>query len=512
MSDLTVRGLAEVLLDIGGGEKTGVLRIGVGGRLRMAFFEQGALVYLVSDVPEENLAAAFTRAGRLESAAERLTIFQLEREVTRKKTLVSLVLDRRLRDPETLRTWLAEHALEAFGRIFDARDVTAKFTPNIRAEHPLPFRVPATEVILDAVRRMRDDEIIHEAIGPVAWHTQIAEGATTRLQTLPLSFHEGLVASRVTGPMSIDDVVVVSGIAEMDALRAVLGLLLIGVLAPPREVKVLTDSARLRMRQTAVETGFVVDAETAAAALGISAAIASDDEVGDGAVTMGEFSGERAFAPRQRGHSAPLQYPPPRPRGDTSRLRLLASAYIQMGEAEAASGNFAAAVQCFESALAQRPTDLDTMLAYARVLAKRPGGMPAAERMLEQAAEAHPKKAAPLIQLARLYHEAGREEEAEETLLDARRIEPINAEIRTLLESLKKGGGLLSRLGIRSDHSKSRQAPSGLPRPAAPTANRDRLPPPPMGGAAEGPRLRCRYCGQMVVGEARICRSCGATL
>ena len=70
-----------------------------------------------------------------------------------------------------------------------------------------------------------------------------------------------------------------------------------------------------------------------------------------------------------------------------------------MGEAEAAAGNYGAAAQCFESALAQKPNDLETMLAYARLHAKRPNGFASAEKLLEQACEAHPKSASPFILL-----------------------------------------------------------------------------------------------------------------
>lgn len=517
MGGLTVTGLAESLLDIGNNEKTGALRIGADGRLRLAFFESGVLVYLVSDVPEENLVASFTRAGRFERAHERLELFQLEKQVTRKKTLVTLVLEGGLRDPEVVRSWLVEYAYEVFGRVFDARDVSMKFMTGIRADHPLPYGIPVGEVILEAVRGMRDEDVIHEALGPTAWIAQPVENPPVWVQSLPLSFYEGLVAARMSAPISIDELVAVSGIAEADALRAILGLRLVGAIAPFTEPKKLSDSGMLRMRESPIETGFAVDAETAVAALGLGAAVGHEDAAGDGPITMGEFEiAAPAFVPPTlpRGSSAPLQYPPPRPRGDTSRLRLLASAYIQMGEAEAAAGNYAAAIQCFESALAQKPNDLAVMLAYAKVHAKRPGGLTAAETMLEQACEAHPKSAAPRIALARLYNATGRIDDEEFILMEARRLEPANNEVRSMLDHLGKksggGAGLLSRFGFRSEAKPKPVAPSAPspPRPAAPY----RPPPPPPTAPGEEPRLICRYCRRVVQGEARICRNCGATL
>ena len=498
MSDRALAGLAESLLDIGNGGKTGLLRTSAGGRLRMGFFEGGALVYVVSDVPEENLAACFARAGRFERAHERLELFQLEREVTRKKTLVSLVLERGLRDAETVRGWLVEYAYEVFARTFDAPEVSLKFMPEMRAEHPLPYAIPAVDLVLEAVRGMRDDDSVREAVGPLSWTTRPAEGGARHMQSLPLSFYEGLVAARVTEPISLDNLVVVSGIPEADALRAILALRLVGAIAPFSEPSGLTDSGRLRMREAAMESGVPLDAETATALHG--------EAGGDGAITMGEFDGSTPFvAPaRPRGSSAPLVYPPPRPRGDTGRLRLLASAYIQMGEAEAAAGNYPAAAQCFESALAQKPDDLETMIAYARLHAKRPSGIAAAEKLLQQACEAHPKSVAPLLALGRIYRDAGRLEDAEEALGEARLLEPSNAEVRAALDGLGKKGGLLSRFKFRSDPKPAPARPAAAPPP----------PPPPVARSDDSkePQLRCRYCGRMVQGEARVCRSCGATL
>jgi hypothetical protein len=505
MSNLCVADLADTLVKIWSERKTGVLRIGTSGRLRMAFFEDGSLVYVVSDVPEENLAACFARAGRLERAHERLQLFHLEKEVTRKKTLVALVLERGLRDADTVREWLVEYAYELFARVFDTRDVSWKLMPGVRAEHPLPFSVPAMTVVLEAVRGMRDDEAIHEAVGPLSRLTRPPNEGEAPVSELPLSFYEGLVAARVTGPISVEELVAGSGVPEADALRAVLALRLTGAIAPFSEPKRLGDSGLLRLLETD-DTGFVVALDEPGAAEDLFADAAT------GPVAFGELDGSLpprrgASAPlqmpvRPRGGSAPLQYPPPRPRGDTSRLRLLASAYIQMGEAEAAAGNYAAAAQCFESALAQKPNDLATMLAYARVHAARPGGVPAAERLLEKACEAHPKAAAPRIQLARIYLATGRDDDADDILMEARRFEPGNAEVRALLDGLTRraGGGLLARFGFRSE-PKQKVTPI---RPSSPAQSR------PAGG--DEPQLRCRYCGRLVQGEARICRSCGATL
>ncbi len=513
MSESSVVGLSESLHDIADHRKTGVLRLSVNGRFRMAFFEEGELVYVVSDAPEESLAAYFTRAGRFESAAERLVLFQLEKEVTRKKSLVSLVLEQNLRDADTVRVWLADYAFDVFGRAYDTPDATAKFTGGIQAEHPLPIRVDVSHLILEAVHRMENEGLIRSFVGSLSQCTAPAEGFTGRLTSLPLSFFDGLVASQITAEAKLEDLLIVTGIPEAEVLKALVALRLSGVIEPFHERRVSDTDRLLRQRQEAVESGFVVDSETAAAAIHMAASMQSDDDHAGAPITMGEFDGTAPYvppAPVQRGHSAPLQYPAPRPRGDTGRLKLLASAYIQMGESEAAAGNFAAAVQCFESALSQKPNDIDTLVAYARVLAKRPGGMASADKVLRQASERNPRSIKPLVELARLYHKAGKNEEAEDLLDEARRIEPINAEIRRLTEDIRKsaGGGLLAKFGFRSD-SKVKAPP---PKPAVVSK-----PPSSAGSYAQSQgadlpaHMKCRNCGRPRQGQLRFCRFCGAT-
>lgn len=502
MTDLTTHDIAGALLDIANGRKTGVLRLGEGGRLRMAFFEDGALVYVVSEVAEESVAAHLTKAGRLETPEARAAVAELEKKVSRKRSLVSLVLEAKLVDEETLRAWLVEYAYDVFAGIFASHGLGSKLTEGMRAPHPLPYRVPVAQLVLEAAGRIRNPEIVREAIGPLSYYTEPGTDYARRIATLPLSFHDGRIAALVEGPIAIADLVAISGFPEIDALRSILALRLVGAIAPFYEMRV-TDTGKLRRRKAALESGYAVDADTAAAALGF--ALASDGS--GGAISMGELDGSTPVKQRPDPPPPAPQTPPvqqQRQRGDTTRLKLLSSAYIQMAEAEAAAGNYAAAIECFDSALSQKPEDLAVLLAYAKMHANRPGGFSQAEKLLERAAEAHPRSVSPVVALARLYHQTGRAEEAEDALHEARRIEPNSAEVRVVFEEiLKSRGGLLSKLKLRGDRQKP---PSKITPPAPPTPQR------PLPLRADSSGQRCRICGRALDHEMRACPSCGATL
>jgi tetratricopeptide (TPR) repeat protein len=516
MNDLALQEIADGLHAIGRESQTGVLRISVGGHVRMAFFEEGALVYAVSDAEGEDHASCFSRPGRFERPEARAELARLGGQSTRTRPLVTLVRESRLVDDETLRAWLVEHAYAVFAGALASRSASVKFTSGIRATHPLPYRIPISQLLLEAVGRIRNPELIREAIGPLEYYAEPSELYAARIAALPLSFHDGRIAALVESPMAIQEIVAISGLPEIDALRALLSLRTVGILAPFYEYR-LTDTGKLRRRKAALESGVAVDVEAAAAALGFKAN-------NDGhAVTIGELDGSSEAAPSRSPNGSPNGSPAPHKRGDTTRLNLLSSAYIGMAEAEAASGNYAAAAQCYETALADRPGDLQVLLAYAAMHAKRPNGLSSAEELLERAAEANPRSASPFVALARIYHAANRHDDAEDALLDARRLEPNSAEVRAVAEQIASRGGFFSKLGLRkeapprsrsAERSSVRSAERSAERPAVRSADRSASvpaaprPAPPPGAVA----LRCRHCGRSFDHKVHACPSCGATL
>ena len=494
MDELSLHGIAETLHGIAADKATGILRVGASGHLRMAFFEDGALVYVVSESPEDALAIRLTRPGRLESVEARATLTKLEADLSRTRSLVTLVLEHRLVDEETLRTWLVEYAYDIFAGLFACRNATMKFMAGPRATHPLPYRIPVAQLVLEAADRIRNPEVVREAIGPTSYYTE-AGLSVEALAALPLGFHDGRIVSLVEEPIAIEEIVAIAGLPEIDALRSILALRLVGALAPFYEHR-MTDTGKLRMRKAALDSGVAVDAEAAAAALGFRPT--TDD--GDRPLSMGEMQGHETYTPQ----SPPRTVAPSggRRRVNTGQLKSLSRvAYIQMAKAEAASGNFVAATEYFETALAEDPGDAEVLIAFAEMQAGRPGGISAAEELLERAVEAHPRSVAPLVALARLYHQGGREDDAEETLLEARRIEPNSAEVRRAFEQIHSRGGLFSKLKLRPDR------PSKIT-PPAPAPVR----PPPRQPAPAGSGIFCRHCGRPFDREVRVCRSCGATL
>jgi hypothetical protein len=504
MTDLFVLNLAETLLDIGHRKATGALRITVGGRFRIAFFERGDLVYFVSNLGEESLAASLTRPGRLDGPAACLKLAEAERLVTHKRTLVSLMLELGVCDAAQLQVWLVQYAFECLARAFDAAEGTATMSEGIRADHPLPFSVPVATLVLEGVRRMSNERTIRQAVGPLDYTVEPATNHLARIESLPLAFYDGIVASQVTQRTSLEELVAIVNLPETEVLRAVLALRAVGVLDPFEPPHELTDTGRLRMRRAAHAAGVPVHLDAA-----VALRMAAEPEPGaaalavtSGPITMGELDGTAPLPPVPAQATAPVPAHPPvgalRRRGNTAQLNLMASAYRQMAEAEAAGGNFAAAVQYYESALAQAPENLELLTGLAGLFADRPGAQGAAEKLLEKACEAHPNSSVPRLMLARIYRSSGRHAQAEGLLAEVERRDPAAAAEGRARRGEKSdhghGRGFFSRLRDRSEQ------PKPAPRAAA------------VGAPAAESGRKCRHCSGLCPPRATVCRRCGATL
>jgi hypothetical protein len=440
MSKALIEDLADALQSIADGRLTCVLRISTDNGLRMAFFEEGDLVYFVSEDDRERLIDYL-------GAPERFGAFDtLAALHAPNRPLVAQMLDAGLCDADRLRPWLVAYARECFARAFDDRAGWIKVMPKVRADHPVPFRVSARVVALESVRGMSDLDLVREMIGPLTNVATPLSDHMERLIALPLDYQEGAVGSQLDAPLALKDLVAVSHLPEPEGLRALLALRCAGVLAPFEPPKELTDTGRLRMRQQARESAVAVDATAAAVALGMANPV--EEAPAGRPLTMSEFAQAPTWSEPEPAPPppSPEPEPPKRTKGESGQLRVLASVYVQMAEAEAQAGNFNGAMQYFETAHGQKPGELTVVLPFVKYLTSvdRAGMKEMAERLLRQACVMNPRSVEPRLELARVCRLTGRNAQALDVLAEAERIAPRDPRVREMLDG-KRAGGLFAR-------------------------------------------------------------------
>jgi hypothetical protein len=243
--------LPSVLRELYVGRKTGVLRFTQGSARRTIHFVKGSIVNAASEVPEEHLGEVLVRLGRLTRAD-----FERAGEAARRehKRLGAVLMALGLFSPDQLGDALALHAHEILLRIFEASgEESYEFEPaeNEVAQGEFTLKLSTGEIILDAVRRVRDPDVVRYALGDIDRVLTLSGDPLLRFQRINLSPTDGYILSRIDGTMSIREIMQLLSLPAEDVQRSLFGLLCTGIVeqpagppkAPPKAVPIRPRSA-----------------------------------------------------------------------------------------------------------------------------------------------------------------------------------------------------------------------------------------------------------------------------
>jgi curved DNA-binding protein CbpA len=223
---LSLLTFADIIRDLHLTRRTGLLRLTRNRELRAVFVEQGDLVFALSNLPHERL-------GDFLLARDLITREQYEAAVQRpnaKQRFGQVLVEMGVMPREAVEKHARQHLTEIILAAFEWESGEFAFEEGTRAAHDVKLDLLTPNIILMGVRRMTNEEIIRRSLGPTTQVIELSPDATTQLQRATLDGTEGFVLSRITGPMTIDELALVSGIPERTILRVVYGLLCAGIL------------------------------------------------------------------------------------------------------------------------------------------------------------------------------------------------------------------------------------------------------------------------------------------
>ena len=238
--------LPSVLRELYVGRKTGVLRFTQGPARRTIHFVKGSIVNAASDVPAEHLGEVLVRLGRLTRADADRAGEAVRRE---QKRLGAVLIELGLFSQDQLGDALALHAHEILLRIFEASgEESYEFEPaeNEVAQGEFTLKLSTGEIILDAVRRVRDPDVVRYALGDIDRVLTLSSDPLLRFQRINLSPTDGYILSRIDGTVSTREVMQLLSLPAEDVQRSLFGLLCTGIVepaagppkAPPRAVPI----------------------------------------------------------------------------------------------------------------------------------------------------------------------------------------------------------------------------------------------------------------------------------
>lgn len=237
------------------GRKSGILHFTSGDEERGVRFRKGNIVNANTSVEEERLGATLLRNGLLpETELARAT----EVVLRDKKRLGVVLQELAVMDRDRLEDALAIHVREVLSKVLARNEGSYSFEEQ-DAEAPVEedttLKLSTGEVILEAVRRVQDPDVIRYALGNLDRILGLSNDPLLRFQRISLNPVDGYVLSRIDGTLSAREILQLIPMVPEDTLKSLYGLLCTGVVeylpGPPKPAPRATP-ARPAPVQTAV--------------------------------------------------------------------------------------------------------------------------------------------------------------------------------------------------------------------------------------------------------------------
>ncbi len=221
--------LPAVLRDLYVGRRTGFLHFKREGERRSVYFHRGNIVHADTNVREERLGETLVRQGLLKEAdLKRATGFVLRD----KKRLGAVLVELGVLGGDQLEDALAVHVREILLKVLSWSEGDYEFEAKDDGgdEPGLALRFSTGEIILEAVRRIDDPDVIRYALGDVDRILGLSSDPLLRFQKITLSPGDGYILSRIDGTLSAREVMQVIPMVPEDTLKGLFGLLCTGVI------------------------------------------------------------------------------------------------------------------------------------------------------------------------------------------------------------------------------------------------------------------------------------------
>jgi len=219
--------------------RTGLLHFNRDAERHSVRFLKGSIVHARTNVKEDRLGETLVRKGLLSAAdLKRATGFVLRD----KKRLGEVLQQLGILDQDKLEDALALQVREILLKVFSWPDGSYAFEEQ-RADAPveddLTLKLSTGEMILEAVRLVRDPDVVRYALGDIDRVLGQSPDPLLRFQKITLTPTDGYVLSRADGTLSAREILGLMPVPPEDTMRSLLGLLCTGTLeylpVPPKK-------------------------------------------------------------------------------------------------------------------------------------------------------------------------------------------------------------------------------------------------------------------------------------
>jgi curved DNA-binding protein CbpA len=211
------------------GRQSGTLHLVRGEEEQSLRFRGGHIVNATTNVVEDRLGEMLVRRGLLSEAdLARAT----EVVVREKRRLGEVLIELGLLEAGGLEDAIALHVHEMLARLFTWPDGLYAFKDETEAPSAgeVTLKLSTGELILEAVRAVRDPDVVRYALGDIDRVLALSSDPLLRFQTLTLSPADGFVLSRVDGVASAREIMQMMPLPVEETQKSLFGLLSTGVI------------------------------------------------------------------------------------------------------------------------------------------------------------------------------------------------------------------------------------------------------------------------------------------
>jgi tetratricopeptide (TPR) repeat protein len=221
--------LPELLRGIYVGRRSGTLHLVRGDEEQSLRFHAGHIVNARTNIVEDRLGEMLVRRGLLSPP----DLARATEVVVREKRRLGVVLaELGLLDAGGLEDAIALHVREMLARLFAWPDGLYAFKDETgdAAGQEVTLKLSTGELILEAVRAVRDPDVVRYALGDIDRVLALSSDPLLRFQKLTLSPADGFVLSRVDGSTSAREILQLMPLPPEETQRSLFGLLSTGVI------------------------------------------------------------------------------------------------------------------------------------------------------------------------------------------------------------------------------------------------------------------------------------------
>ena len=230
--------LPTALRDIYVGRRSGVLRFARGADSLSVHFVKGHIFHGESSLEDTHLGEIMVAQGLL-SAADRDRAAALVLSTQRR--MGSVLVSLGILDQDQLRDMLALHVREILLKVFSWSQGNFVFDERDQApspEYDITLKLSTGEMILQAVRRLTNQEAIRRGLGSLERILVLSTDPLLRFQKVTLTPADGFLLSRVDGRTPAREILKLIPLPAEEVERSLLGLLCTGLvehlpLTPP---------------------------------------------------------------------------------------------------------------------------------------------------------------------------------------------------------------------------------------------------------------------------------------